>query len=153
LSETSAVILALWLLLLIRNNAAILPLFIHCIFLICFNLFNANFPIFCITSIALFQAAQININISSELRYALWLLGCIYLLGAIDELLYYHVISYAGVYLSFMPYIIIAIDSYIAAVIFKDGGRNIAGILSSVRSLVNNWRFRLQLLLSSKANN
>ena len=132
---------------------ALLPLFVHCLFILCFNLFDSNFPIFCITSITLFQAAQININISSDLRYALWLLGCIYFLGAIDELLYYHVISYTGVYLSFMPYIIIAIDAYIAAVIFKDGGRSFAGFISAMRGIVNNWRFRLQLLLSSKANN
>ena len=136
-------IFLLWLLLLIRNNAALLPLFIHCLFIFCFNLFDSNFPIFCITSIALFQVAQVNINISSQLRHALWLLGCIYLLGAIDELLYYHVISYTGVYLGFMPCIIIAINAYIAAVIFKDGGRNIVGILSAVRSLVNNCRVRL----------
>ena len=136
-------ILLLWLLLLIRNNAALLPLFIHCLFILCFNLFDSNFPIFCITSIALFQVAQVNINISSQLRHALWLLGCVYLLGAIDELLYYHVISYTGVYLGFMPYIIIAINAYIAAVIFKDGGRNIVGILSAMRSLVNNCRVRL----------
>lgn len=136
-------IFLLWLLLLIRNNAALLPLFIHCLFIFCFNLFDSNFPIFCITSIALFQVAQVNINISSQLRHALWLLGCIYLLGAIDELLYYHVISYTGVYLGFMPYIIIAINAYIAAVIFKDGGRNIVGIISALRSLVNNCRVRL----------
>ena len=136
-------IFLLWLLLLIRNNAALLPLFIHCLFIFCFNLFDSNFPIFCITSIALFQVAQVNINISSQLRHALWLLGCVYLLGAIDELLYYHVISYTGVYLGFMPYIIIAINAYIAAVIFKDGGRNIVGIISALRSLVNNCRVRL----------
>ena len=136
-------ILLLWLLLLIRNNAALLPLFIHCLFILCFNLFDSNFPIFCITSIALFQVAQVNINISSQLRHAFWLLGCVYLLGAIDELLYYHVISYTGVYLGFMPYIIIAINAYIAAVIFNDGGRNIVGILSALRSLVNNCRVRL----------
>ena len=136
-------ILLLWLLLLIRNNAALLPLFIHCLFILCFNLFDSNFPIFCITSIALFQVAQVNINISSQLRHAFWLLGCVYLLGAIDELLYYHVISYTGVYLGFMPYIIIAINAYIAAVIFNDGGRNIVGILSAMRSLVNNCRVGL----------
>lgn len=137
----------------IRNNAALLPLFVHCIFLLCFSLFSTNFPIFCITAIALFQSSQININISSQLRYALWLLGCVYLLGAIDDLLYYHVISYHGFYFSFMPYIIIAINAYIAAVIFKDGGRSFAGFISAMRGIVNNWRFRLQLLLSSKENN
>lgn len=142
MSATSAAILLLWLLLLIRNNAAILPLFIHCIFLLCFNLFHSNFPIFCITAISLFQAAQINISISSQLRYALWLLGCIYLLGAIDELLYYHVISYTGVYLSFMPYIIIAIDAYIAAVIFKDGGRDIDGIINRIRAVARRCLYR-----------
>ena len=149
MNHVDAAIPLLWLLLLIRNNAALLPLFIHCIFLICFNLFNTNFPIFCITSIALFQAAQININISSELRYALWPLGCIYLLGAIDELLYYYVISYAGVYISFMPYIIIAIDAYIAAVIFKDGGRNLDGIIDRIRAVARRCLHRfygLQLL-------
>lgn len=142
MSATSAAIMLLWLLLLIRNNAAILPLFIHCIFLLCFNLFHSNFPIFCITAIALFQAAQINISISSHLRYALWLLGCIYLLGAVDELLYNQVDSYLGVYLSFMPYIIIAIDAYIAAVIFKDGGRDIDGIIDGIRALARRCLYR-----------
>ena len=142
MSAISAAILVLWLLLLIRNNAALLPLFVHCLFIFCFSLFNSNFPVFCITSIALFQAAQLNINISSDLRYALWLLGCIYLLGAIDELLYYHVISYIGVYLSIMPYIIIVIDAYIAAVIFKDGERNIAGFIDGIRALARSCLHR-----------
>jgi hypothetical protein len=119
-----------------------LPLFVHCLFIFCFSLFDSNFPIFCITSIALFQAAQLNINISSDLRYALWLLGCIYLLGAVDELLYYHVISYQGFYFSVMPYIIIAIDAYIAAVIFKSGGRDIAGFINGIRALARNCLHR-----------
>lgn len=142
MNAADSAIFLLWLLLLIRNNAALLPLFVHCIFMLSFSLFNSNFPIFCITSIALYQSAQININISSQLRYAIWLLGCIYLLGAIDELLYYHVISYKGVYLSFMPYIIIAIDAYIAAVVFKDGGRDIAGIINGMRALARRCLYR-----------
>lgn len=142
MNHVDAAITSLWLLLIIRSNAAILPLFIHCVFLICFNLFDANFPIFCITSIALFQAAQININISSQLRYALWALGCVYLLGAIDDLLYYHVISYSGFYFSNMPYIIIAIDAYIAAVIFKDGGRTLDSIFNRLRAMARRCLYR-----------
>ena len=142
MNHVDAAITLLWLLLLIRNNAALLPLFVHCVFILCFNLFNSNFPIFCITAIALFQAAKININISSDLRYALWVLGCVYLLGALDELLYYHVTSYTGVYLSFMPCIIIAIDAYIAAVIFKDGGRDIDGIIDRIRAVARRCLYR-----------
>jgi hypothetical protein len=142
MNKFDVAILFLWLLLLIRNNAALLPLFVHCVFILCFSLFGSNFPIFCITSIALFQAAKININISSDLRYALWLLGCIYLLGAIDDLLYYHAISYQGFYFSIMPYIIIAIDAYIAAVIFKDGGRDIDGIIDRIRAVARRCLYR-----------
>ena len=71
MNKFDVAILFLWLLLLIRNNAALLPLFVHCLFILCFNLFDSNFPIFCIAAIALFQASQINIKISSDLRYAL----------------------------------------------------------------------------------
>lgn len=142
MNRADAAILILWLILLIKNNAAFLPLFVHCIFMLIFSLFHSNFPIFCITSIALYQAAQTNINISSQLRYALWLLGCIYLLGAIDELLYNQVDSYLGVYFEFMPYIIIAINAYIAAVIFKDGGRNLAGVTEGIRALARRCLYR-----------
>jgi hypothetical protein len=136
-------IAVLWLLLCVRNTAAILPLFIHCLFMLCFFLFHSNFPIFCITSIALIQAAKININISSELRYAFLVLASVYWLGAIDELLYNQLYSYQGVYYDVMPYLVIALNAYIASLLFRDGGRNFVRIIDSLRRLVNHRLARL----------
>lgn len=136
-------IAALWLLLCVRNTAALLPLFIHAIFTLCFFLFDGNFPIFCITAIACIHAAQININISSQLRYAFLASACVYWLGAIDELLYNQIDTYQGVYFDVMPYFVIALNAYIASLLFRDGGRNIVGIIADLRSLARNCLHRL----------
>lgn len=131
-----------WALLSVVNLAALLPLFSLSVFAVCFQLFNDNFPTCCITAITYIELAKININISSQLRYAFLAMAGLYWCGAIDELLYNQVHDYLGVYYDVMPYLVIALNAYIAALLFKDGGRNIVGILTYLRSLARNCLHR-----------
>lgn len=132
-----------WALLSLRNIAALLPLFSLCVFAVAFSLFNVNFPIFCITAITYIQLAQTNITISSELRYAFLAIACVYLAGAVDSLLYNQIHNYGDSYFDVMPKIIILLNAYIAAVIFKDGGRNNVGFITRLRALAVNCLHRL----------
>lgn len=132
-----------WALLCVFNTAALLPLFSLSVFAICFSLFDANFPIFCVTAITYIELAKVNINISSQLRYAFLAMAGLYWCGAIDELLYNQIYDYAGVYYDVMPYFVIAINAYIAALLYKDGGRNIVGIIARLRSLARNCLHRI----------
>ena len=136
-------LLLLWALVAIRNPAALLPLFI--LLLDCFNYsaFDTDFPRYCLAALCYIHAAQININISSQLRYAFFAFACIYWVGAIDELLYNQIDSYQGVYYDVMPYLVIALNAYIAVLLFRDGGRTFVGIIDALRRLVNHRPARL----------
>ena len=95
------------------------------------------------TALALLCCAQANIRISSSLRYAFIALASIYWCGAADELLYNQLDSYSGVYYDFMPYLVIALNAYIASLLFRDGGRNYVGLADGLRRLVNPRSARL----------
>jgi len=143
MNYADAVIGLSWLLLSVRNKAALLPLFVHLVFVLSFLSFTTNFPIFCITAIALIQVSKVNINVSSEIRYALIGLACIYLVGAIDEVLYYQVATYSGDYLELMKYLVIAIDLRIACLLFREGRGDLAGFIDDCRALARNCLHRL----------
>lgn len=155
MNYADAVIGLSWLLLCVRNKAALLPLFAHMAFIISFFSFSTNFPIFCITAIALIQASKVNINVSSEIRHALIALACIYLVGAIDEVLYYQIYTYKGDYLALMKYLVIAVDLRIAYLLFREGRGNLAGFIDDCRTLACNCLHRfygLQFIQKSKGH-
>ena len=129
MTPTDLVVLILWVALLLKNIAALLPLIILIVGAIAFHFIDSGFVLHCITATLCFTLAQTNYNIPLKLRYALLASGCIYWLGALDELLYNHLVTYSGVYYDVMPYLVIALNAYIAAVISLDtGGRGIVGI-------------------------
>jgi hypothetical protein len=137
------VLLALWLVLLTINRAALLPLIVLAIDNFTFYGFTEEFPRLCITAISCVILAQTNLNINHKLRYALLASGCIYWLGAIDDLLYTYITSYEGIYYNVMPYAVITLNAYIAALLFTDRERNLAGITHSLRCIVNYCAARL----------
>ena len=130
----------LWAVVLIFNRAAIVPLFILCIFALCFAWLDSSFAINIITAIAYFQLAPININIKSDIRYALLAFGGIYLLGAVDELLYYQ-LDISTVYYIYMPFIVIALNAYIAALLMRDGRRLDVGFFSALGRCLHRLRY------------
>jgi hypothetical protein len=137
-------LMLLWLALIFKNAAALLPLFIlaaNCAFII----YGVNeFIMLCVVSALYFTFAQTKLNIPLKLRYALLASGCVYWVGALDELLYNHLVSYQGVYYDVMPYLVLSLNAYIAAVISLDrGGRGIVGIADKLRNLVNGRIIRL----------
>jgi hypothetical protein len=139
-----AAVLILWLALLIKNTAAVMPLFILAINATLFHFIDSGFVLHCITAALCFTLAQTNYNIPLKLRYALLASGCVYWVGALDELLYNHLVSCQGVYYDVMPYLVLSLNAYIAAVISLDtGGRSFVGIADKLRNLVNGRIIRL----------
>jgi len=136
-------IIALWLALSICSRAALLPLFILAVDCLGFAIFHLDFHRYCITALTYFLASQINITIPSSLRYALLSGGLLYFVGAIDDMLYQS-LQVSTVYFDVMPYLVIVLNAYIAALLFSDGGRNIVGITDAIRrAIVNRRRLRL----------
>ena len=123
------VVLILWVALLFKNTAAAMPLFILAINATLFHFIDSGFVLHCITATLCFTFAQTKLNICANLRYALLASGCVYWVGALDEMLYNHLVSYQGVYYDVMPYLVLSLNAYIAAIISLDrGGRRIVGI-------------------------
>jgi hypothetical protein len=125
------VLIGTWLAIAILNRAALLPLCVLCVYLFSFELLDSGFAIYIITAIAYFHAAPANITLSSELRHAFLCFGAIYLLGAVDELLYYQ-LGISTVYYTYMPVIVIALNAYIAALLMRDRRRFDVGIISAL---------------------
>ena len=123
------VLLALWVALLFKNIAAIVPLLLLIFGALLVKFLANDFLSLCVIATLCFTLAQTNYNIPLKLRYALLASGCVYWLGALDEMLYNHLVTYSGVYYDVMPYLVIALNAYIAAIISLDrGGRGIVGI-------------------------
>ena len=120
-----------------------MPLFILCVDLISYEIFISDFPRFCIVALCYILLARTSFTISIRLRYALFAFGCVYWVGAFDNMLYNHSVNYIGIYYSFMPYLVISLNAYIAAMLYTDGGGNLARIAHAVRSLVNSRLARL----------
>ena len=137
------VLVCLWLSIAIINKAALLPLFILCVDILCFQIFLTDFPHYCIVALCYILLARTSFTISIRLRYALFAFGCVYWVGAFDNMLYNHSVNYIGIYYSFMPYLVISLNAYIAAMLYTDGGGNLARIAHAVRSLVNSRLARL----------
>lgn len=140
MNNVDFVIFAMWLLLLIRNKAAIVPLVILCCFTVAFNNLNSALVIYCITAATCFVSSIIRC-VPDYLRAALLVSGSLYWVGALDEMLYTY-LSVTTVYYDVMPYLIITITAYIAAVLFSKGGWQI-GHSRRFGRLAYCWRVRL----------
>jgi hypothetical protein len=127
----------------LRNTAALLPLFILLADIALVNIFHDNFPRYCLTAMIYFLVAQTNCNISEKLRYAFLSFAALYWVSAFDEMLYNHIDTYNGHFYAVMPYLVIALNAYIAAVLFMDGGRGIVGAINGLRGSVINRIARL----------
>lgn len=136
-------LIALWLSIALVNRAALLPLFVLLVDLVCYELFLSDFPRYCITSLCYLLAAQSNLPITLKIRYAFFAFAVLYWIGAIDNIFYNHIVTYEGVYYSVMPYAVITLNAYIAALMFTDGGRNIVGFFAAIRRIVNHCATRL----------
>ena len=136
------VLLALWAALIIRTNAALLPLFLLALDLLCFSIFDSDFPRYCVVAIACFQFAQLNINLSSSLRRALLLFGVLHFIGMIDAIIYnrFAVTTY---FYNIMPMLIIALNAYIAALLFVERARKYAGFSNRLRGFAYRGSYRL----------
>lgn len=130
-------LLTMWLALFAVSKAAILPLFVLCIDLFCYQIFTSDFPRYCITSLTCFNAATVNFTVPEKLRYALLASGAVYWCGAIDELLYNQLHGYQGFYYAVIPWLVILLNTYIAALIFMDGGHNFDRVIGRIRRVVN----------------
>lgn len=108
-----------------------MPLFILCVNVLSLNLLDSGFAVYIITAIAYYQSATVNITLLSDIRYAFLAFGSIYLLGAVDELLYYQ-LDISTAYYTYMPYFVIALNAYIAALLMRDRRRSHVGIASAL---------------------
>lgn len=136
-------LVALWLALSIGTKAALLPLFILLLDLLSYQVFITDFPRYCLTSLAYSLISQINITISYKLRYAFTAGAVLYFVGAVDDAIY-HTFEISTIYYDAMPYLVIALNAFIAATLFNDGGRNIVGIINKLRhAVVNRCLYRL----------
>lgn len=123
------VLLALWLALVFKNTAALVPLAILFASSILYHFIDSGFALHCITATICFTFAQSNFKICAKLRCALLASGCAYWIGALDEMLYNHIVSCRGAYYDVMPYLVLSLNAYIAAIISLDtGGRGIVGV-------------------------
>ena len=129
-----------WLFIAVLNRAALVLLCILCVNLVSFELLDSSFAINIITAIAYFQLSPVNIRLSSEIRHAMLAFGAIYLLGAVDDLLYYQFDISTAYHVS-MPYIVIALDAYIAALLMRDGRRTNVGIVSALARCWHSLRY------------
>lgn len=130
-------LVALWLALSIGTRAALLPLFMLLLDLLYFHIFITDFPRYCLAAMAYSFVSQINITISYKLRYAFTVGAVINFIGAVDDAIY-HSFEISTIYYDVMPYLVIALNAFIAATLFNDGGRNIVGNLCKLRSAVVN---------------
>ena len=121
-----------------------MPLIILAISAALFHFIKHDFVNLCITATLCFTFAQTKLNICAQLRYALLASGCVYWLGALDEMLYNHIVIYHGVYYDVMPYLVLSLNAYIAAIISLDcGGRGIVGMVARWLRLAVNRMARL----------
>ena len=99
---------------------------------------DSGFAVSLLSSALYFIVAASNINLKSEIRHAIWLLGCLYWLAALD----YYVADTVTYFYIIFPWLINMVDAYIIYHLMG-GGRAIVGITSGLRSIVNSRRIRL----------
>jgi len=89
-------------------------------------------------AILYFIGATVNIKLKSEIRQALWLIGFLYWLAALD----YYVSDAVTYFYLFFPHLINAADLFILYHLISRG-RQYAGFIDGRSSIVNRLRVRL----------
>lgn len=120
------------------NRQAGYVLALHLLWELLFHFTPDGFTLSCLAAVLYLIAAASNINLKSEIRQALWLLGCLYWLAALD---YYLSDAITYFYLIF-PHLINAADLFILYYLIS-GGSKYAGADSQRGGIVNHRRFRL----------
>ena len=128
-------LVVLWLALSLVNRAALLLLFILLLDVVTLNHIESNTTSLCITAATCFIVSSATIT-PNYLRAPLLAAGSAYWVGALDELLY-NTLAISTAYYALMPYLIITINAYIAAVLFNRGGLQHVGITKRHPRLVN----------------
>ena len=114
--------LVVWCLVSIRNKHAL----IMAAALIAYTAINAatetNFCGFLITSAMFFILAAVNIRIPSEIRQAFVCFALVYLIGAADQAMYYH-LDIDMLFDRIQPYLVTSVNAYVLAYLVSRGGR------------------------------
>lgn len=113
----------LWLALSIRNRAALVPLVVLCIDLLLYQYTFSDMHRMIISAAFCFVVSTSRYT-PDYLRGALLATGSACWVGALDEMLYTYM-DVTTFYYDVMPYLIITINAYIAAVLFSKGGWHI----------------------------
>ena len=125
---------ALWLALIIRNKAAVLPLIALIIDCLLWVYLDGIYR--CLITACFYFVSSCIKWTPDYLRPSLLVAGSLYWLAAADEMVY-DILAISTVYFDVMPYLIIAINAYIAAVLFSQGGGQIVGLTKRPYRLVN----------------
>lgn len=80
------------------------------------------------------------INLSSSIRHALFAIGCLYWLSAVDDFLFPN--TYTLYYNSF-SYIIGTLDLYVLLLLLLGGRRNVGTYSSAAFDFIFSWRYRI----------
>lgn len=114
--------LAVWLLVSLRNKQSLLMLFCLVAYLYIQAATETNFCGFLITSAMFFILAAVNIRIPSEIRQAFVCFALVYLIGAADQAMYYH-LDIDMLFDRIQPYLVTATNAYVLAYLVSRGGR------------------------------
>ena len=121
-SSFTIAMFVVWCLVSIRNKHAL----IMAAALIAYTIINAatetNFCGFLITSAMFFILAAVNIKIPSEIRQAFVCFALVYLIGAADQAMYYH-LDIDMLFDRIQPYLVTAVNAYVLAYLVSRGGR------------------------------
>jgi hypothetical protein len=136
MSKIDLALLVMWCLIFLRNGFAIIPAIALLLDVFFTNIFNSDFPRYCMTALIYLELAQLKMHINPRLRYAFLALASVYYVSAADEMLYNHIDMYQGAFYDVMPHLVMALNAYVASVLFMDGGRSIVGFFAGMRSVV-----------------
>lgn len=120
------------------NRQAGYILALHMLWELLFIVTPDGFTLSCLAAVLYLTAAASNIRIKSEIRQALWLLGCLYWLSALD----YYLSDAVTYFYTFFPHLINAADLFILYHLISRSGKH-AGVPYQWSGIVNNRRFRL----------
>lgn len=114
--------LVVWLMVSLRNKQALLMVSCLCAYIAINAATETNFCGFLITSSMFFILAAVNIRIPSQIRQAFICFAFIYLVGAADQAMYYH-LDIDMLFDRIQPYLVTVVNAYVLAYLVSRGGR------------------------------
>lgn len=121
LKYLDSIIMAMYLLVAIKNPKAFIMLLLAANYFVHFDLKSSNFQLFCFITFYQFLASITNIDISSTFRKVLFLQGAIYFVSACNELLVFQA-NIKSNWPYVMPFLITWLDLYIIKILLSSGG-------------------------------